>query len=130
MAGSFSDYLEDAVIDHILKTTTYTQATNLFVALFTAAPTDTGGGTEVTGGSYARVVNNSWDAASGGTADNTSTVTFAAATSNWGTVVAFALFDASAAGNMLLWADLTANKSITTGDTAVFSAGDIDVTLD
>ena len=52
MAG-FSDYLEDKVLDHVFGGVAYTQPTK-HVALYTVAPTDTGGGTEVTGGAYAR----------------------------------------------------------------------------
>ena len=130
MAGSFSDYMENAILDHILKTTAYTPATNIYVALYTVAPTDAGGGTEVSGGSYARVTCNVWDAASGGSASNTNTVTFAQATANWGTLVAFATFDALTGGNMLGWGDLDTNKAINNGDTADFAAGALVVTLD
>ena len=53
MAG-FSDYLEDKVLDHVFGGTSYTAPGTLYVALFTAAPSDSGGGTECSGGSYAR----------------------------------------------------------------------------
>jgi hypothetical protein len=53
MAG-FSDYLEDKVLDHVFGGNAYTAPTTLYVALYTVAPTDTGGGTEVSGGAYAR----------------------------------------------------------------------------
>jgi len=52
MAG-FSDYLEDKVLDHVFGGNSYTAPGALYVALFTVAPSDTGGGTEVTGGAYA-----------------------------------------------------------------------------
>ena len=55
MAGSFSDYLEDKLLKHAFTNTTYTPAATMYVGLYTAAPTDAGGGTEVSGGSYARV---------------------------------------------------------------------------
>jgi hypothetical protein len=130
MAGSFSDYLENELLDHVLKVGAYTQPTNIYVALFTVAPTDAGGGTEVSGGSYARVQCNTWDAASGGASANTGAITFPQATANWGTVVAFALFDAVSGGNMLAWGDLAVSKAVDSGDTAEFAAGDLDVTLD
>ena len=53
MAG-FSDYLEDKVLDHVFGGNAYTAPSTLYVALYTVAPTDTGGGTEVSGGAYAR----------------------------------------------------------------------------
>ena len=51
---SFSNYLEDAVLNHVFGGSSYTAPTTLYVALFTSAPSDTGGGTEVSGGAYAR----------------------------------------------------------------------------
>jgi hypothetical protein len=131
MAGSFNDYTENKVLDHIVGKTSYTMPT-AYVALFTVAPTDAGGGTEVSGGSYARVATAGadWNAAASGATSNANAVTFPAATASWGTVVAFALMDASTAGNMLAWADLTTSKAIGSGDTASFAAGDLDITLD
>ena len=60
MAG-FSDYLEDKVLDHVFGGTAYTAPTTLYVALYTVAPTDTGGGTEVSGGAYARQPDRDWE---------------------------------------------------------------------
>ena len=134
MAGSKSDYLEDAILDHVLGDTAYTAPGTVYIALFTVAPTDAGGGTEVTDGSYARkaVTNNAtqWPAASGGAKSNGEDIEFAQATGDWGTCVAFAIFDALTAGNMLYWADLETSKAVNSGDTAKFSAGDLDVTED
>ena len=130
MAGSFSDYLENELLDHVLKTTAYTVPTNLYVALYTAAPTDAGGGTEVSGGSYARKLHNAYDASSGGATENTGVITFATATASWGTVLAFAIFDEITGGNMLMWGDLTASKAVDSGDTAEFADGALDITLD
>ena len=134
MAGSFSDFLELELLDHVFGNAAYTAPTPVYVALFTAAPTDSGGGTEVTGGSYARVsvTNNAtnFPAASGGSKSNGTTITFATASASWGTVTSFAIFDASTAGNMLCWATLTANKTIDSGDTASFAASALTITLD
>ncbi|MGC9361097.1 MAG: phage tail fiber protein [Anaerolineae bacterium] len=134
MAGSKSDYLENELLDHVLGGADYTRPATVYVALFTVAPSDTGGGTEVTGGSYARaeVTNNAtnWPAASGGVKSNGVDITFPEATADWGTVVAFAIFDAATAGNMLYWGDLTASKTINSGDTAKFNAGELSITED
>lgn len=129
MAG-FSDYLENKLLDHTFKTASFTQPTNLYVALFTAAPSDSGGGTEVSGTSYARTVCNTWDAASGGAIANTGAVTFPTAGGSWGTVTHFGIFDASSAGNLIAWGALATSKTIGSGDTASFAAGDLDITLD
>ena len=130
MAGSFSDYTENKVLDHILKTASFTVPTNIYVALYTVAPTDAGGGTECTGGSYARKIHEAWDAAASGATENTGAITFVEATASWGTLVAFALFDAITAGNMLAWGDLSVSKAVGSGDTASFADGELDITLD
>ncbi len=134
MAG-MSDYLENAILDHLFRNSTYTRPANIYIALFTAAPSDAGGGTEVAGGSYARVAvatgaSSGWDAASAGATANTSTVTFPTATADWGTVTHVGLFDASTAGNLLMWAALTSSKTVQNNDIFRFNAGDIDITLD
>ncbi len=128
--GSFSDYLENELLDHVFKTGDYASPTNLYVALYTATPSDAGGGTEVSGGSYARKNHDSWDAASSGATENTGAITFTTATANWGTVSQFGIFDASSGGNLLAWGDLDTSKAINNGDTAEFAAGAIDITLD
>ena len=134
MAGSKSDFLELELLDHVLGNAAYTAPATVYLALYTVAPTDAGGGTEVTGGSYARkdVTNNvtNWPAAAAGAKSNGTEITFVTATADWGTVVAFAIFDAITAGNMLYWADLTQSKLISNGDTAKFAVGDIDITED
>ena len=133
MAG-FSQYLQQKVLDHVLKTAVYTPPTNIYVALFTAAPSDTGGGTEVTGGSYARVACNAWDAATAASpslAQNTGAVNFATPSAGWGLVTHFALFDAISGGtNLLGWGALGTPKTINSGDAVSFSAGALDVTQD
>lgn len=134
MPGSKSDFLENEILDHVLGNAAYTAPATVYIALYTVAPSDTGGGTEVTGGSYARkdVANNAtnWPAASGGAKSNGAAITFVTATASWGTVVAFGIFDALTLGNLLYHATLTINKTIDSGDTAQFAIGDLDVTED
>jgi hypothetical protein len=119
-----SDYLEVELRKHLFRTGSFTKPTELWVALFTVTPSDSGGGTEVTGGSYARVqrdpLDANWTAASAtdGVTDNAAAVTFATPSANWGTVVAFGIFDASTAGNLLVWGPITPNKTINNGDPA------------
>jgi len=129
MAGSFSDYLEDKLLKHAFTNTTYTPAATMYVGLYTAAPTDAGGGTQVSGGSYARVSVAFTVSGTSTLCTNSAAVEFTAATASWGTIVAVGVFDASTAGNLLAWADLTVNKTIDTGDIFRIPAGDLDITL-
>ena len=134
MAGSKSDYLENKILDHVLGGGDYTRPATVYVALYTVAPTDAGGGTEVSGGSYARVAvtNNStnWPAASSGSKSNGTAISFPAATANWGTVVAFGIFDAASGGNLLYWGTLSASKAVNNGETASFAAGQLTISED
>ncbi len=41
--GSKADYLENKVLEHVLKNTSYTSPVTVYCALFTVAPTDAGG---------------------------------------------------------------------------------------
>lgn len=128
--ASFSDYLENKVLDHVVGKTAYTMPT-VHVALFTAAPTDAGGGTEVTGGSYARVATTgaTWAAASAGATSNAAAVNFPTPTASWGTATHFGLYDAATVGNLLAWAPLTTSQAIGTGNTVSFAIGELDITL-
>lgn len=131
-----SDYLEVELRKHIFRTGSFTKPTVLGVALFTVTPSDSGGGTEVTGGSYARVdvppLDANWTAASAtdGLTDNAAAITFPTPSANWGTVVAFGIFDATSGGNLLVWGPITPNKTINNGDPAPsFAIGALDVTI-
>jgi hypothetical protein len=129
MAG-FSDYLEDKVLDHVFGGTAYTAPTTLYVALYTVAPTDTGGGTEVTGGAYARQTGTfTVSGTNPTTASNSAAIEYPTATANYGTVVAVGILDASSSGNLLAYANLDTSKSVTTGDVFRFDTGDLDITL-
>lgn len=126
---SLSDYLEPLVLDDCIVGDYLSSA--CYVALFNGSPTDTGsGGTEVSGGSYARVSHTSWNAASGGKITNNGAITFATATAAWGDVTHFALFDASTGGNMLLWGTFGATLTVSLGDTPFIADADMDVAID
>ena len=129
MAG-FSDYLEDKVLEHVFGGNAYTAPTTLYVALYTVAPSDTGGGTEVSGGSYARqTAAFTVSGTNPTTASNTGAIEYPTATANYGTVTSVGIFDASSSGNLLAYANLTTSKVVSTGDVFRFNAGDLDVTL-
>lgn len=132
--AAMSDYLENKLVDHIFRGVSFTAPAALHVALFTAAPSDSGGGTEVSGGSYARAAlspsTTNWAATNGattttnpssgtgGATSNNSAITFPAPTANWGTVTHFGVFDASSSGNLLVHGALTASKTVNNGDAA------------
>lgn len=122
-----SDYLENKVLDHILGTTSYTMPTTVYIGLATASFGDDNSGTELSGGAYARQ-SIAFDAASGGTTDNTASVDFPVATANWGTISHYGLFDALSGGNLLIHGAFTTSKTVESGDVLRVSAGELDIT--
>jgi len=127
--GSFSDYYENKIIDHMLRNQAFTPPSTLYVALYTVSPTDAGGGTEVSGGSYARQTV-TFAAASSGATSNSADITFPQATADWGTIVAVGILDASTAGNLVAWGALTANKTVNNGDQFKIPAGNLTLSVD
>jgi hypothetical protein len=128
---SKTDYAENKVLDHMTGKAAW-GAVTAYVGLFTAAPSDAGGGTEVSGGGYARKATAAadWNAAAVGSTTNANAITFATPTGSWGTVTHWGLFDAATAGNLLRWAALGASKTIGAGDTPSFAAGALTLTED
>jgi hypothetical protein len=129
--SSFSDYTENLLLNWLLTTNSATRPTAWYVGLFTAAPSDTGGGTEVTGNGYARVATGTMSiSGTATTASNAAAIEFAAASGgNWGTITYAAIFDASSGGNMLAWAALTTSRTINDGDVFRIPASSLTVTL-
>jgi len=131
--GSFSDFWENEILDHVFKTGAYTAPGTIYVSLHktTVADNHTGATVpgEVSGGNYARVQCNTWDAAASGATENTQPVTFNLATADCNTVTHFAICDNLSSGNLLAWGALGTAKHIQSGDQAKFATGDIDVTL-
>lgn len=126
---SKTDFLEDSMLNHILRNTPYTPAATIYVGLFTATPGEASGGTEVTGNNYARKAV-TFGAPSAGTIANNADVVFDQASGAWGTISYFALFDAITAGNMLYYGALTSSKTINSGDQLKFASGGITITED
>lgn len=127
--AEFTDFMENKIIDHMLRNQAYTPPSTVYLALFTTPTTDAGGGTEVSGGSYARQAV-TLSAASGGASENSADITFPQATADWGTITHVALMDAETGGNMLMHTALDASKTVNNGDTFKINAGDLDVTVD
>lgn len=139
-----TNYLENKLVDHVFRAAAFAKPASLYIGLFTAAPSDAGGGTEVTGGGYARVSyppgDANWTATQGGivgvssgttgATSNAAVVTFATPSADWGTVTHFGIFDAATGGNPLVLGPLTASRDILNGDPPPrFPAGSLTITV-
>lgn len=132
-SAAMSNYLENKVVDWLVRGQTFTPPTTLYFALATTAGSDSACGTEVSGGSYARVAvtaslanfagtqsagSTAASSGTGGTTSNNAAITFPAPTANWGSVVEYCVFDASTSGNLLYRSALGTSKTINNGDSA------------
>ena len=128
--AALSDHAEKLLLDWLMTTGSATRPTAWYVGLFTAAPSDSGGGTEVSGSGYAReAVTFAAASTPGGTTSNTGDVSFTASGGNWGTITHIGIFNASSSGNLLWHGAMTASKIVNDGDTLQFSTGNIDLTI-
>jgi len=127
--NAFTNYLENKVLAYVFSGTAYSSpSANLYVALFTSSPGETGGGTELSGNGYVRQLVALTTTNSSST--NASAIEFPVATASWGTITSAAIFDASTGGNMLAYSDLTASKTIASGDVFRIPANNLTVTLE
>ena len=128
--ADMSDFLEVTLLNLSLNGTAWAGMNNPYISLHTADPTDAGTGTEVTGGSYARVAS-SFGVASGtsGALASNADATFPTATASWGTVGWIGIWDAVSGGNMLYHSALDAAKTIDSGDIFKIVTGNLTVTL-
>lgn len=131
--GDLSNYLENALLDHLFGKASYTQPT-IYIGLSSSTPNDDGTGiTEPSGGGYARVSTAAadWNAASAGLTDNANVIDFGTATGDWGSALThWVAFDASSGGNVLCFGALSVLKTVYNGDPVKFPAGDLDFSLD
>jgi len=143
--AALTDYLENKLIDQLFRAQAYTFPAGLYVGLLTAAPTDSTGGTEVSGNAYARqnlapsLTN--WAGTQGatttvassgttGTTSNNVAITFPTPTASWGTVTHFGVWDASTSGNLLVYGSLNIAKTINQGDTVTFPISSLSFQID
>jgi len=124
---SLTNTFETTVLTWLLTTGSATRPTTWYVALFTDDPGESGAGTEISGGSYARTAVTF--TVTGDTASNSGAVEFPAASTSWGTITHIGVMDAATSGNMIVYAALTASKTIASGDVFRIPAGDLDITL-
>lgn len=124
-----SYYLSDNMVNAALRNTPFVPPVTVYVALFTVTPNPAGGGTEVSGGSYARQAT-TFSVPSNGTSSNSALIAFPVATAAWGTLTSFAVFDALAGGNLLYFANLNAPRTVLINDQVQFPVGQLQVIED
>lgn len=124
MANNLTNYAEDLLLNWLFRNNpgAVSPPATVYAALFTVAPGEAGGGTEVSGGSYARTAI-TFGAPSSNTIANSSAVNFPTASGSWGTVTDMAVMDASTSGNMLAYGPLAASKTVGSGDSVSFAIG-------
>jgi len=149
--SQMTDYLENKLVDHIFRNRVFATPSTIYIGLYlsSGAPGDTttgsAGGDAVSGTGYTRIQvgpsDTTWNATQGGTpasastgtggaTANSSTITFPTPTGNWGSIASFGIFDATTAGNCLLYGTLTNAKTVNNGDPApYFAAGALTVTF-
>lgn len=135
---SKTDLLEESTIKYWLTTTAVgslpitSRPTAWWVGLFTSTAGESGGGTEVSGGAYARV-SVTWGNGTqlGGTdgyqLSNTAQLDFPTATADWGLITSFGVFTASTSGTLLYYGALDLSRTVSNGDLASFAAGALKV---
>lgn len=124
--GSFTNYMEKTVLNAMGGNGAPVASMSLWMGLFTTAPSDASGGTEVSGGNYGRKSVGAWTTAtvvgSGVGFSNVTNTVFGTATAGWGTVSCWALFDDSSTGNMIMWSSLTIPQTVVTYSIPIFNA--------
>ena len=148
--NAMSDYLELTLINHIFRGTAFSEPSDIFIALCSGVPVDANTGASTVGGSqgfaatipdlmphasggtaggYTRIAtgrtSSDWDAptSAGGDTENTNTITFAAAESDWGHVSGIALCDNKWGGNVLMYGALDTFRVVNSGDVFKFKIG-------
>lgn len=117
-------YLDDNFLNAALRNVSFTPPSAIYVALYVATPTVSGGGVEVTGAGYSRQPV-TFGPPSNGQAANTAEVLFPVATNTWGTITSFGLLDAPIAGNLLYFNNLSVARLVQPSDQVRFPAGQI-----
>lgn len=124
--AALSSYLQNALLNEVLRNVNYTPVGTVWLALYTSNPTSADTGTEVTGGSYARQ-SLSFAAASGGTCVNNTTINFPGMPAI--TITHLGVRDASSAGNLLFYGALASARTTLAGDTFTINSGDLNLAL-
>ena len=126
--AEITNYLRNKLLDHTLRVAAYTQPSALYLGLYTVAPTEAGGGTEVpVANGYARK-SITFAAGSSGVSTNSNLVEFA--NTGWsGTIVAIGLFDASAGGNLLYFTTISPSLVVIANQLVTANIGGVSVSF-
>jgi hypothetical protein len=138
-AGGKASTLSNGVLQHTFRTTSYTAPSNTYAGLFGTCPTTGNNGTELSGSGYARSSgiakgDASWNYTAAtfigaSTIKNAATISYPAASGAPWTVNCFGLWDASTAGNLLMWGSVTgAPVTVSVGATASFAVDQMTLT--
>lgn len=126
--AALTNFLEQALLDHVFRGIAYTPPTTIYLALFTTAPDDAGGGVEVTGGSYARQqVTFSPAVSPDGRISNSAALNYANLPT--ATIVASGLLTAVTGGTLLMYGLLSQNRVVQAGDSLTVAIGDLNLYL-
>ena len=126
--SAMSNYLENKVLDYVLRDQADWAPAAVYLSLHTANPDEDGSGAEVSGGSYARqAITFNAAHATAGTIDNSSVEEFTNMPAC--TVSHIGIWDHVSSGNLLFFGAVTASKAVGAGDTISLSAGSLDITL-
>lgn len=127
MAGNLTDVAENIALDAITGAASGLFTAPLKLKLMTVNGTDSGAGTEVTGGSYSQQTI-TFASATSGSASNNSTITFSGMPSC--TVVGFEIVDSAGSPRRIWWIPATSSKTVNSGDTYSVASGAITVSID
>jgi hypothetical protein len=141
----FTDYGRNKLLDAAHRNQAHGLSATRYIALFTASPTPSTGGTELAASGYARVQRDAslanWSGTQGagttvassgtsGEISNNADVEFDdAIPAAWAGIVAWGQFDASSGGNLICYGPIVdsggnpVTRSFATGDPVVFAAG-------
>lgn len=126
--AALTNFLRNKLLDHTLRDVVYTPPVSVWVGLFTTPTDETGAGTEVTGGSYARQ-QVTFAAAVGGFSGSSADIFFPTATAPWFNVLYFGIMDLAVGGNMLIFGHFDQAAFVNTGNTFFIPTGNLGVSL-
>ena len=129
--ASMTDYLEVALLNHLLNNSALTSPATVYCALLSVTGDDTAASeTELSGNGYARqAISFGTPNATSGVCTNDAAVTFSASGGAWSAAVGFAIFDSLTTGNKLFYGALDASRTAGDGDDLTFDIGALSVTL-
>jgi len=124
-----SDYLEEKLVNHVLRNIPYSAPGTVYLALYSSDPGEDNSGTELYGDGYSRK-DFSLSAPSNGVSTNDSDIIFDTATADWDTVTHIGIMDSSTGGHLLFYAPLSASVTVSNGNNFRVPAGNLTIGFD